>query len=237
MAQTVLVRPARSRTLSRSPFALALARGLSLAWRRRVDGGVALLFFLLVAWLLPLVLAPAAQALPALAPAVVWVAALLAMLAGSLRLFQDDAANGALEQMLLAPGGNTLTVAGVLAAHWLTVALPVLAALPLIGVIYGLSLLQWQWLGASLLLGTPSVCCVAALAAALSLGARGGLMLLTLLSVPLALPVVLFGVRAAQGDAAGGWAQGAVMLLGATTLTAIALGPWGVARALEVALE
>ena len=112
MAQTVLVRPARSPALSRSPFVLALARGLSLAWRRRVDGVVALLFFLLVAWLLPLVLTPTAQELPALAPAMVWVAALLAMLAGSLRLFQDDAANGALEQMLLAPGGNAGAVLG-----------------------------------------------------------------------------------------------------------------------------
>ncbi|WP_298015192.1 heme exporter protein CcmB [uncultured Aquabacterium sp.] len=237
MAQTVFVRSTRSRALNRSPFALALARGLSLAWRRRVDGVVALLFFLLVAWLLPLVLTPTADELPTLAPAIVWVAAVLAMLAGSLRLFQDDAANGALEQMLLAPGGPTLAVAGMLTAHWLTVALPLLAALPLIGVLYGLSLLQWQWLGASLLLGMPALCGVVALAAALSLGARGGLMLLTLLSVPLALPVMLFGVRAAQGDAAGGWAHGALMLLGATALTAFALGPWGVARALEVALE
>lgn len=237
MAQTVLAHPARPHALSRSPFALALARGLSLAWRRRVDGVVALLFFFLVAWLLPLVWAPTARELPTLAPAVVWVAALLAMLAGSLRMFQDDAANGALEQMLLAPRGGTLAVAGVLTAHWLTTALPLLAALPLIGVLYGLSMPQWQWLGTSLLLGTPGLCGIVALAAALSLGARSGLMLLTLLTVPLALPVMLFGVRAAQGDAAGGWAQGAVMLLGATALTTIALGPWGVTRALEVALE
>lgn len=210
---------------------------MRLAWRRRVDGVVALVFFLLVAWLLPLVLAPEPRALPAMAPAAVWIATLLAIVCGSQRLFHDDARHGALEQMLLAPHGAVMALAGVLAAHWLTTALPLLTALPIVAALYDLSARQLHWLAAALLLGTPGLCVVAALAAALSLGARGGLLLLTLLSVPLALPMVLFGVRASQGDAAGGWAQGAMMLLGATASAAAALGPWVVTRALEVAVE
>ncbi|MBA4109238.1 MAG: heme exporter protein CcmB [Leptothrix sp. (in: Bacteria)] len=223
--------------LTRTPFALALARGLRLAWRRRVDGGTALVFFLLIAWLIPLVLAPRPDTLPALAPAAVWVAALLAILSGSLRLFQDDAVNGTLEQMLLAPQRGLSAVAGLLASHWLVALLPLLVALPLVAALYDLRSQQLHWLAASLLLGTPALSTVAALGAALSLGARGGMFLLTLLSMPLALPVVLFGVRAAQGDPAGGWAHGALMLLGASACAAIALGPWSVASALEVAVE
>lgn len=197
----------------------------------------AFFFFLLIAWLFPLVMAPQARALPSLAPAVTWVAALLAILSASAKLFHEDTANGTLEQMLLSPHGGLQAVAGVLASHWLTTVLPLLAALPLIAALYDLQAVQLHWLAASLLLGTPGLCVVVGLAAAMSLGTRGGMFLLTLLGAPLALPIVLFGVRAAQGSPAGGWEQGALMLLGATACAAAALGPWSVRSALEVAIE
>lgn len=213
-----------------------MARGVRLAWRRRADVAAALCFFLLAAWLFPLVMAPRAVDLPAMAPAVVWVSALLSIVMGGMRLFQEDAANGTLEHMLLAPR-STAAVAGVMAVHWMSTCLPLLCALPIVAAFYDLTMVRLNWLAASLLLGTPALCTVTALAAALSLGARSGMLWLTVVSLPLALPVVLFAVQAAQGDAAGGWHQGALLLLGATATASLALGPWSVTQALEVAIE
>lgn len=209
---------------------------MTLGWRRRMDALTALAFFLLVVWLVPLVLAPEPPNLPALAPAVVWVAAALSIVISSLRLFADDHANGCLEQMLLAEPQPTPVVAGLLTAHGLATLLPLLSAMPLVAAVYGLSAEGLQALALSVLLGVPALSVLAALGAALTLGARGGAILLAVLVLPLSLPVLLFGVRAAQG-AAEPAAAGAVLLLGATALVAVALGPWGVTKALEVVLE
>lgn len=171
-----------------------------------------------------------------MAPAVVWVAALLSVMTGGARLFQEDAANGTLEQVLMAPGASA-AIAGLMAAHAAVVMLPLLCALPLVAAMYDLSAPQLHWMAASLCLGMPGLCVLSALCAALSLGARNGFFLLTLLMLPLALPLVLFGVQAASGDPSGGWHDGALMLMGAVVLAALAMGPAGVARALEVALE
>ena len=186
---------------------------------------------------MPVVLSPRMQDLPALAPAVVWMAALFAIMLTSPRLFQDDAANGSLEQMLMSQAARTATVAAQLLAHWLVLCVPLLCAMPLMAALYALNLEQTQWLMASLLLGTPALSTLSALCAALALGARSGLLLISLLMLPLALPVILFGVQAAQGGITGGWHTAALMLLGATACAAAALGPHAVTLALEVAIE
>lgn len=199
-----------------------------------MDALTSLAFFLLVAWLFPLVLAPEPRALPALAPAVLWVGVVLSIVIGSPRLFSEDHANGCLENLLLADPQPVPAVAGMLVAHGLCTALPLLLAMPLIAVAYGLSGSELHLLMLSVLLGMPALCVLAALGAALTLGARGGAVLLAVLVLPLSLPVLLFGVRAAQAHGAGPSGTGALMLLSATALLAVAIGPWSVTKALEV---
>ncbi|AKJ28316.1 heme exporter protein CcmB [Caldimonas brevitalea] len=205
-------------------------RGVRLAWRRRVDSAASLAFFLIVAALFPLALMSEARS--GLAPAATWIAALLATTLGSLRLFTDDAANGVLDQLLLAPGGTGLAVGGLLCAHFVTVGAPLLGASPLVALFYDLSFEQWARLAVSLLLGLPALCVLSALGAALTLGARAGGLLLALLVVPWGVPVLLFGIGAAQGIS-----NGAMLLLAAATLFALALGPWGVGAALRMNAE
>lgn len=218
------------------PVVLMLGRGLRLAWRRRVDTGAALAFFLIVAALFPLALMPSPEQRPALAPAVTWIAALLATALGSLRLFSEDAANGVLEQVLLAPGSASLAVAGMLWAHWLGVGLPLIAATPGVALFYDLSVAEWARLAVSLLLGTPALCVLSALGAALSLEARAGGLLLALLVLPWCVPVLLFGVSAAHGPAGPGGTAGLLMLAAFTTFS-LALGPLAVRAALRIAIE
>ncbi|MCW7537907.1 heme exporter protein CcmB [Aquabacterium sp. A7-Y] len=230
-AAPVLARPPLRSRLD-GPFWLMLRRGVRLAWRQRIDTAAALAFFLIVAALFPLALMPAPEARPTLAPAAAWVAALLAITLGSLRLFTEDAGNGVLEQVLLGPGSTGMAVAGVLAAHWVAVGLPLLAAAPVLALFYDLSAVQLGWLSASLLLGTPALCVLAALGAALSLGARAGGLLLALLVLPWCVPVLLFGVSAAQGAAGP-----ALLLLAASTTFSLALGPLAVSAALRMGIE
>lgn len=222
-------------------FVPMLARGLRLAWRRRLDSVAALMFFVLVGSLFPLALSalrPGGMALAALAPAVLWIAALLAVTLGSLRLFADDAANGVLEQVLLGPGGAGGALAGLMLAHWLAVALPLLVATPLVALSFGLPASRLAPLLASLLLGTPVLCLLSALGAALTLGARAGGLLLALLVLPWCVPVLLFGLGAAQGDPlGGGWNAGAFLLLGAMLAAGLALGVPALRAALELGVE
>lgn len=210
------------------------ARDVRLAARRPVEAVAALGFFLLVTALMPVALAPDAVQRPALAAPVAWVAALLAAALGSARLFSDDAASGMLDQLLLAPGGATFAVAGVLAAHWVTVAVPLLAATPVLALFYDLDARQWAMLAASLTLGTPALCTLAALGAALTLGARTATLLLALLVLPWCVPVLLFGIRAAQPDMAGAWPAGPSLLLAAVSLGCAALVPFAVAASLRL---
>ncbi|BBL24219.1 heme exporter protein CcmB [Comamonas sp. CMM01] len=217
-------------------LAAVLGRELRLASRRPADALGGLLFFVLVGSLFPLALGPDANLLQQIAPGVMWVAALLAVLLGQHRLFEGDWADGSLEQWLLAPQPLPLLVLAKVAAHWLLGVAPLLLVAPLLGWQYGLDGAVIAVLLASLALGTPSLYLLAALGAALTLGLRGQL-LLVLVVLPLSIPVLIFGSHAVAQAQQGLSAAPALNLLGAFLCLALLAGPWAIGAALRLALE
>ena len=216
-----------------------LRRDLLLALRRRADLASTLAFFVLVCALFPFGVGPEAGLLRTIAPGVLWVAALLASTLALSRLFAHDHADGTLEQLALSGTPLPVIVLGKVAAHWLVVGLPLVLLAPILALQFGLSADEALPLALSLLLGTPALSLVGALGAALTLGARGGGILLSLLVLPLSVPVLIFGVGAAAGDAgdAGSTAIASLLLLGGLLGGALALAPWASASALRIALE
>jgi heme exporter protein B len=217
-------------------LAAVLGRELRLAARRPADALGGLLFFVLVGSLFPLALGPDANLLQQIAPGVMWVAALLAVLLGQHRLFEGDWADGSLEQWLLAPQPLPLLVLAKVAAHWLLGVAPLLLVAPLLGWQYGLDGAVIAVLLASLALGTPSLYLLAAVGAALTLGLRGQL-LLVLVVLPLSIPVLIFGSHAVAQAQQGLSAAPALNLLGAFLCLALLAGPWAIGAALRLALE
>lgn len=214
-----------------------VVRELRLAVRRPADALSGLAFFLMVGSLFPLALGPDSVLLRQIAPGVVWVAALLAVLLGQHRLFEGDHADGSLEQWLLAPAPLPLLVGVKVGAQWLVGTLPLLLlATPLLGWQYGLGEEVMAVLLLSLALGTPSLCVLAALGAALTLGVRGAL-LLVLVVLPLSVPILIFGSHAVTQSLLGLPAAPALNLLGACLCLALLAGPWAIAAALRLALE
>ena len=212
------------------------ARELKLAARRPSDAFGGVFFFVLVGSLFPLALGPDASLLRQVAPGIVWVAALLAVLLGQHRLFESDMADGSLEQWLLAPVPLPLLVGLKVGTHWLLGVLPLLLVAPLLGWQYGLNGAVVGVLLASLALGTPSLYLLAALGAALTLGMRGQL-LLALVVLPLSVPILIFGSHAVAQAQQGLSAAPALNLLGASLCLAVLAGPWVIAGALRLALE
>jgi len=214
-----------------------VARDLRLALRRRADIVSALFFFIIVVSLFPLGVGPEPQLLRTLAPGVLWVAALLASMLSLPRLFADDFRDGTLEQLALAPQPLALIVLGKVIAHWLVSGLPLALLAPVLGLQFGLSGEALWVLAASLLIGTPALSGIGAIGAALTLGVRGGGVLLSLLVLPLYIPVLIFGAGAVDATVGGLGAQAHLSLLGALTLAGVFFAPWPTAAALRIALE
>lgn len=229
---SVAAKPAR-----RSVFAALLRRDVLLAVRQRADVANSLLFFVVVAAMVPLGVGPDPDALREMAPGVIWVAALLASLLSLPRLFAADYADGSLEQLLLTREPLAWLMLAKVGAHWLATGLPVvLMALPL-GVMFDLPT-QAAWvLAASLLLGTPVLSLLGAFGAALTLGLRAGAVLVALLVLPLTVPVLIFGSGAVLALAGGLSPASHLLLLAAFALGAVALSPWAIAAALRVSLQ
>ena len=212
-------------------------RDLLLAIRQQADLYNTLLFFVVVVSLVPLGVGPEPALLRLIAPGVLWVAALLAAMLSLQRLFAGDHADGTLEQWLLTREPLPLLVLGKIAAHWLTTGAPLtLVAAPL-ALMFDLERDVALTLILALLLGTPALSLIGAIGAALTLGLRGGGVLLSLLVLPLYVPVLIFGAGAAESVAAGLSPQGHLLLLAAFTLAALVLAPWACAAALRISLE
>jgi heme exporter protein B len=220
-----------------SALSWACRRDLRLAAQSRAELAVMLVFFLLVASLFPLAVSPDPTLLRAIASGIAWVAALLATLLGLPRLFAADWADGTLEQVLLAPAPLPALVAGKVLAHWLTTGLPLVALAPLAGLQFGLAPDAIGVLMASLALGTPILSWLGAIAAALTLGARGGASLLALLVLPLAVPVLIFGAGSVESHVAGLGANAHLSLLGAGLILSWVFGPFAGALAVRIAHE
>ena len=217
-------------------LAAMCARECRLAWRSPGAALGGLFFFVLVGSLFPLAIGPDARLLQQIAPGVIWVAALLSILLGQHRLFEQDLADGCLEQWLLASAPLPLLVGLKIACHWLLTSLPLLLAVPLLGWQYDLPDAVIAILLASLALGTPCLCLLAALGAALTLGLKGQL-LLVLTVMPLCIPVLIFGSDAVVQAAQGLSAAPSLSLLGALLCLALVACPWAIAATLRLAIE
>lgn len=198
---------------------------------------MAVFFFLLTATLIPLGVGPEPQILARIAAGVIWVAALLASLLGFERLYQSDYDDGSLDLILTSPAPLILLVLAKAFAHWLLTGLPLLIAAPLVAVAYGLSDAAFVPLVLGLLLGTPALSLLGALGAALTLGARRGGVLLSLLVMPLMIPVLIFGSAAVDATTMGMSARPHLLLLGAVLCVSIAVAPIATAAALREAVR
>ena len=212
-------------------------RDLLLALRRRSDVATALLFFVVVASLFPLGIGAEPNLLRAIAPGVIWVAALLSSMLSLGRLFAADYEDGTLEQMALGATPLAVVAAAKAFAHWLVAGLPLVLIAPLIALQYDLAAALWGMLALSLLLGTPVLSLIGAIGAALTLGLRGGGVLLSLLVLPLYVPVLIMGAGAVEMAAAGLGGSGQLLLLGAMLVLAAAFAPWAIAASLRISLE
>lgn len=212
-------------------------RDLLLAMRQKADVLNTLFFFVVVVTLVPLGVGPEPNLLRAIAPGVVWVAALLAAMLSLPRLFANDYADGTLEQMLLSAEPLPLIVLGKAAAHWIVTGLPLTAVSLVFGVMFDIGPEITFVMAASLLLGTPVLSLIGAVGAALTLGVRGGGVLTSLLVLPLYIPVLIFGAGAAEAAAAGIASAAYFLIVGAILLFTLVLTPWAVAAALRIAGE
>jgi heme exporter protein B len=212
-------------------------RDLLLAFRRRSDVLTTLFFFVIVATLFPLGVGPEAALLRTMAPGILWVAALLASMLALGRLFALDYADGTLEQMLLTAEPLTMIVIGKVIAHWLVSGLPLVLLAPLLAVQFDLPRESIAVLFFSLLIGTPVLSLIGSIGAALTLGVRGGGVLVSLLVLPLYIPVLIFGAGAVGAQASGLGSSAHLLLLGGVLAGAAALAPWATAAALRIALE
>ena len=214
-----------------------VARDVLLALRRRADVATTLFFFVIVASLFPLGVGPEPKLLRAMAPGILWVAALLASMLSLGRLFDADYADGSLEQLVLAPEPLTLVVIGKIIAHWLVSGLPLVLIAPVIALQFDLPAASIGTLILALLLGTPLLSLIGAIGAALTVGVRGGGVLISLLVLPLYVPVLIFGAGAVDASAIGMDVSGHLSILGALLLFGMVLAPWAIAAALRISLE
>ncbi len=214
-----------------------IRRDLLLAVRRSSDVLTVLLFFVIVVSLFPLGIGPDPALLRSIAPGAIWVAALLASMLALQRIFAADHADGTLEQMLLGATPLGVTVAAKVLAHWLVTGLPLVLVAPLLALQFDFPQELIGVLTVSLALGTPALGLIGAIGAALTLGLRGGGALVSLLVLPLYIPVLIVGAGAAEAAAAGLGGQAQLLLLGAFLVAAAAFAPWAAAVALRISME
>ncbi|MEO6423258.1 MAG: heme exporter protein CcmB [Candidatus Nitrotoga sp.] len=216
---------------------LVIRRDLVLAMRRRADVLTTLIFFVIVASLFPLGVGPEMDMLRKMAPGVVWVAALLASMLSLGRMFSADYLDGTLEQMMLVPQSLSVLVLAKIMAHWMASGLPLVLMAPVLGLQFDMPAQALWVLIATLLLGTPILSMVGAVGAALTLGLRGGGALVSLLVLPLCIPVLIFGAGAVEAVVSGTNVGSHLSLLGALLVMALTFTPLLTALALRISME
>jgi heme exporter protein B len=221
----------------KATLAAVVRRDLLLATRQRADVANTLLFFVVVVTMVPLGVGAELNTLRTIAPGVVWVAALLAAILSLNRLFANDFADGTLEQMLLTGEPLAVIVLAKAFSHWLVTGLPITLMAAVLGIMFDLGTELTLILMVTLLLGTPALSLIGAIGAGLTLGLRGGGVLISLLVLPLYVPILIFGAGAVEAVAGGVSPQGHLLLLGALSLGAAVLAPWAIAAALRISME
>ncbi len=219
-----------------SVFMAILRRDMLLAFRRRQDLANPLVFFVIAVSLFPLGVSPEKSFLAEAGAGIVWVAALLATLLSLDGLFRSDFEDGSLEQLVLSPSPLYAIVLAKILVHWLVTGLPLILLSPILGLMMYLSSDQIVLLGLTLLLGTPVLSLVGAIGAALTVGLRVGGVLISLLVLPLYIPVLIFGAGTVNAAASGLSVAGYLALLGAFFMLALVLAPLAAAAALRISM-
>src|SRR3954462_6510945 len=218
-------------------FLRLVSRDLRLALRQGSDATVAVMFFVLCVVLFPFGVGPEANILARIAAGVIWVAALLASLLSLERLFQNDYEDGSLELLTLTSLPLEAVVFAKVLAHWLVTGLPLIVAAPLLALLLNMNPEGFPVLIATLLVGTPTLSLIGAIGAALTLGARRGGVLLSLLILPLYIPILILGPGPFEGAIPGWGARPHLLLLGAIAAAALPLAPFAAAASVRQALE
>jgi heme exporter protein B len=212
-------------------------RDLQVMFRRWGDAATPLAFFAIVGTLFPLALSPSPDVLRVIAPAVLWVAALLSTLLSLNALYRADIEDGTLEQFLIRSEPLTLVMLAKTLSHWLVTGAPLVALAPLLGIAYYLGGDAIATLCATLLVGTPTLSLLGSIGAALTAGLRQAAGLLALLVLPLMLPVLMLGARAVDVAAGGGNPAGPLYLMGALFFLGLSLAPLAAAAAIRITLD
>ena len=214
-----------------------LLRDLRRSVRRSQDLAQSLAFFVIVITLLALAVGPDAQIFVTIAPAGVWIAILLATTINLDRMFLSDYQDGTIELLLLSSASLPALVAAKVSAHWLTNACPQILMAVIVGAILGLNTDVLVALGLSLLLGSPILSLIGAVASALTVGLRGGALLLSLIILPLYMPTLIFGTAAISNAALGLPIEAELLFLGGVAVLSASLAPFGAAAALRIRLS
>jgi heme exporter protein B len=222
--------------MSFSSIAL-IKRELAVVFRSKNEFIYPVAFFVIVTSLFPLAVTPDPVQLAFIAPGVIWVAALLSILLSLNGFYQPDYEEGGLEQLLLAGVSGTQIVATKSLANWLVTGLPLVIMAPLIGVLFNLDGRAIGVAFVSLLIGTPSLCFIGSIGMCLTLGLRNGGVLLTLLILPLFIPVLIFGALAVQAASLNDGVTGQLAVLGAMLILSIMLSPLAGSAAMKIAID
>jgi heme exporter protein B len=234
MSNTKFYLPAPS---AAAGFVAMLKRDLLLSYRHKGELANPLIFFLMVVTMVPLGISPDPQFLASLAPGMIWVVALLASLLSMDVLFRSDFDDGSLEQLLISPQPLYFMVLAKVLAHWMVTGLPLTLAAPLLGVMLALPEGGYMPLCLTLLIGTASLSLIGAVGAALTVALRKGGLLLSLIIMPLYIPILIFGASAVSNAIDGFAIMGQLAVLGAFAAVAIVLAPIAAAGALRVAIN
>ncbi|WP_261893973.1 heme exporter protein CcmB [Vibrio cyclitrophicus] len=220
-----------------SSMTTIIRRELLIAFRRQADIFNPLWFFIIVITLFPLSIGPEPNLLARIAAGIVWVAALLSALLSLERLFRDDFQDGALEQMMLMSIPLQLVVLSKVIAHWLLTGLPLILISPLLAVLLSLDFDTWLSVVLTLLVGAPALSFIGAIGVALTVGLQKGGVLLSLLILPLYIPILIFATSAIDAAALGVAYNGQLAVLGAMLMGAMTLTPFAISAALRVSVN
>ena len=214
-----------------------IRRELAIAFRKPAEILNPLWFFLMIITLFPLLMGPNPELLGKIAPGIAWVAALLSALLSFERLFKDDSLDGSLEQLMLLPVGLPQVALAKVLAHWLLTGLPLILLSPIAAVLLSLEMHVWWALVLTLLLGTPILSCLGAIGVALTVGLRKGGTLLSLLILPLFLPVLIFAAAVLEAATLNMGYSGQLAIIGAILAITLTFSPFAIAGALRISLQ
>ncbi|WP_104402277.1 heme exporter protein CcmB [Vibrio penaeicida] len=214
-----------------------IRRELLIAFRRQADILNPLWFFIIVVTLFPLSIGPEPNLLARISSGVVWVAALLSALLSLERLFRDDFQDGALEQMMLMPVPLPLAVMAKVIAHWILTGVPLILISPLLAILLSLDFNTWSAVVLTLLVGTPTLSFIGAIGVALTVGLQKGGVLLSLLVLPLYIPILIFATSAIDAAGLGVAYNGQIAILGAMLAGAATLTPFAISASLRISVN